>query len=146
AKRPPPPSSPSGCGSAAPPRIRRASEGKQMRLWPCGLAIALAMLAGCHKAPGSIDRTRLLEAATHPEQWLTTGGDFGKTHYSGLTAINASTVQRLGYAWGFDTHTDRGLEATPIMVDGVLYTSGVAGRVYALDARSGRLIWRFEPQ
>jgi quinohemoprotein ethanol dehydrogenase len=49
-------------------------------------------------------------------------------------------------AWGFDTDTDRGLEATPIVVDGVMYTSGVAGRAYALDAATGRRIWRFEPK
>ncbi|HEY2658584.1 MAG TPA: PQQ-dependent dehydrogenase, methanol/ethanol family [Caulobacteraceae bacterium] len=113
-----------------------------------GLALfaALLGLAGCRKGPGQIDRARLLAATRHPEQWLTTGGDFGKTHFSGLIGINASTVARLGYAWGFGTDTDRGLEATPIVVDGVMYTSGVAGRVYALDARTGKLVWRFEPQ
>ena len=111
-----------------------------------GLLIPLLALGGCHGGPAAIDRGRLQAAAEHPDQWLTTGGDFGKTHYSGMTGINAVSVSRLGYAWGFDTNTDRGLEATPIVVDGVMYTSGVAGRVYALDARTGRLIWRFEPK
>lgn len=111
-----------------------------------GLAIALLALAGCEKGPAAIDRARLLAAARHPEQWLTTGGDFGKTHYSGLDAIDGDSVARLGYAWSLDTDTNRGLEATPIVVDGVMYTSGVAGRVYALDAATGRQIWRFEPQ
>jgi quinohemoprotein ethanol dehydrogenase len=87
-----------------------------------------------------------LAAHDHPEQWLTTGGDFGKTHYSGLTTLNTQTVSRLGFAWAFDTNTNRGLEATPIVVDGVMYTSGVAGRAYALEAKTGRLIWRFEPK
>ena len=110
------------------------------------LLIAAATLGACHHPPGWIDRARLLAAPEHPDQWLTTGGGYGKAHYSGLTSINAATVSRLGYAWGFATDTARGLEATPIVVDGVIYTSGVAGRAYALDARTGRLLWRFEPQ
>lgn len=96
--------------------------------------------------PGAVDRARLLAADHRPDQWLTTGGGYGETHYSGLEAINTSNVSRLGYAWGFDTGTERGLEATPIVVDGVMYTSGVAGRVYALDAVTGKLLWRFEPR
>jgi quinohemoprotein ethanol dehydrogenase len=95
---------------------------------------------------GAVDQARLLAADLQPDQWLTTGGGFGETHYSGLQAINASNVAHLGYAWGFETGTQRGLEATPIVVDGVMYTSGVAGRVYALNAATGQLLWRFEPK
>ncbi len=94
---------------------------------------------------GRIDTQRLLNADREPEQWLTSGRDFGKTHYSPLAQIDRNTVGRLGFAWNYDTGTTRGLEATPIVVDGVMYTSGVAGRVYALDAASGALIWKFEP-
>ncbi|MEJ0006723.1 MAG: PQQ-binding-like beta-propeller repeat protein [Steroidobacteraceae bacterium] len=53
--------------------------------------------------------------------------------------------ERLGLAWEFQPGTNRGMEATPIVVDGVMYTSGVAGRVYALDAATGHLLWKFEP-
>jgi quinohemoprotein ethanol dehydrogenase len=95
---------------------------------------------------GQIDRARLLAADSTPGEWLTTGRDFGKGHYSPLEQINRDTVARLGFAWGYSTGTRRGLEATPIVVDGVMYTSGVDGRVYALDARSGNEIWRFNPQ
>ena len=97
-------------------------------------------------AYGQIDRKRLLAADQHPEDWLTTGRDFGKGHYSPLAQINRETVGRLGLAWDYHTHTDRGLEATPIVVDGVLYTSGVAGRVYALDGKTGKALWTFDPQ
>ena len=96
-------------------------------------------------APGNIDRARLLAATNEPGQWLATGSDWRGTHYSRLGAINAANVGSLGFAWSFDTDTNRGLEATPIVVDGVMYTSGVAGRVYALDATSGTPKWRFEP-
>jgi quinohemoprotein ethanol dehydrogenase len=95
---------------------------------------------------GAIDRARLLRVDEEPGQWLTTGRDFGKTHYSPLDRINADTVGRLGFAWEYHTNTKRGLEATPIVVDGILYTSGPAGRVYALDARTGAELWTFDPQ
>ena len=94
---------------------------------------------------GEIDRARLLAADSEPENWLTTGRNFGKTHYSPLTQINRDTVSRLGFAWDYDVGTNRGLEATPIEVDGVLYTSGVNGRVYALNAATGEEIWYFDP-
>ncbi len=95
---------------------------------------------------GQIDRKRLLAADKHPGEWLTTGRDFGKGHYSPLTQINVQTVDRLGFAWDYDTHTDRGLEATPIVVDGVMYTSGSTGKAYALNAKTGKQLWSFDPK
>ena len=79
-------------------------------------------------------------------QWPAPGGDAGKTHWSTLTAINPQTVSTLGLAWEADLGTARGQEATPVMVDGVLYVAGNAGRAYAFDAASGRELWRFEPE
>lgn len=78
--------------------------------------------------------------------WTSPGGDSGKTHHSRLTAINAQNVGQLGLAWAADLDTFRGQEATPVVVDGVLYTSGTAGRAYAFDAATGKELWRFEPE
>jgi quinohemoprotein ethanol dehydrogenase len=97
-------------------------------------------------AAGRIDRGRLLAIAAEPGSWLTTGRDYGKTHYSPLESINRRTVQRLGFAWEYQTNTRRGLEATPIVVDGILYATGPFGAVYALDAATGGEIWTFDPQ
>ncbi len=119
-------------------------------------ALCLLLLPGCERpgeapapaaaAPaGQVDRARLLAADGEPGQWLTGGGGWQAMHYSALTDLTSANVQRLGLAWEFDTGTTRGLEATPVVVDGVMYASGVAGRVYALDAASGALRWRFEP-
>ncbi|HEX4002038.1 MAG TPA: PQQ-dependent dehydrogenase, methanol/ethanol family [Candidatus Acidoferrales bacterium] len=94
---------------------------------------------------GQIDTARLLAANQHPGQWLTTGRDFGKGHFSPLTQINKQTVSRLGFAWSYDTHTIRGLEATPIVVDGVMYAPGPTGIAFALDAKTGKEIWTFDP-
>jgi quinohemoprotein ethanol dehydrogenase len=97
-------------------------------------------------AQGQVDDKRLLAADKHPGEWLTTGRDFGKGHYSPLNQINTGNVARLGLAWQYDTHTIRGLEATPIVVDGVMYTSGSVGQVYAIDAKTGKQLWTYAPQ
>ena len=107
---------------------------------------ARAQAKRAEMAYGQIDLKRLLAADEHPEEWLTAGRDVGKGHYSPLTQINRKTVARLGFAWGYDTHTNRGLEATPIVVGGVMYTSGSGGTAYALDARTGRELWTFDPK
>jgi quinohemoprotein ethanol dehydrogenase len=78
--------------------------------------------------------------------WIGPGGDAGKTHHSALAQITAANVGSLGLAWQAELGTMRGQEATPVVVDGVLYTSGVAGRAYAFDAASGRPLWAFEPE
>ncbi len=79
-------------------------------------------------------------------EWTSPGGDAGKTHHSQLTQINAGNVGSLGLAWQAELGTARGMEATPVMVGGVLYSSGVAGRAYAWDAATGKQIWAFEPE
>lgn len=94
---------------------------------------------------GEVDRQRLIAADQHPGDWMTIGRDFGKGHFSPLTQINKKTVGRLGLAWQYDTHTVRGLEATPVVVDGVMYTTGPIGQVYALDAKTGQQLWAFDP-
>ena len=55
-------------------------------------------------------------------------------------------MHRLGLAWEFTTGTHRVIEATPVVIDGVMITSGPLGRVWALDAASGRELWSFEPE
>ncbi len=79
-------------------------------------------------------------------EWTSPGGDAGKTHHSALTQINAGNVGTLGLAWQADLGSARGMEATPVMVGGVLYSSGVAGRAYAWDAATGKQLWAFEPE
>ena len=106
-----------------------------MKAWPVCLLSVLASVA-C---------TRTANEPPAADNWATTGGDAGKTHHSSLRDITPENVGGLGLAWVADLRTQRVLEATPVEVDGVLYTSGVAGRAYAFDAASGRELWRFEP-
>jgi quinohemoprotein ethanol dehydrogenase len=95
---------------------------------------------------GNITRERLLNADAEPGEWMTEGRDFGKSHYSPLDKINLDNIGRLGQAWDYKTTTYRGMEANPVVVDGVLFTSGTTGRVYALNAATGEEYWYFDPQ
>lgn len=127
-----------------------------LKRYLAGAALAAMMVTGltaCKRTPeaapqptGRLDTQRLLSIDGEPGAWLTSGRDFGKTHYSPLDLIDSSNVDRLGLAWDVSTGTARGMEATPVVIDGVMYTSGVAGRVYALDAATGSMLWQFEPQ
>lgn len=95
---------------------------------------------------GNVDTERLAAAVTEPGNWYTGGRDSGMSHYSPLDSINRETVGRLGFAWEYRLGTKRGLEATPIVIDGVMYTSGPYGKTWALDAASGEPIWHFDPR
>jgi quinohemoprotein ethanol dehydrogenase len=120
------------------------------------LSSACLLSCGDHSAPsrpattgpnrfGEVSEARLLNAAREPDQWFDPGRDLAGSYYSPLDAINSTNVQRLGFAWDYRLGTQRGLEATPVVVDGVMYTSGNWGRVYALDAATGRELWTYDP-
>jgi len=104
-------------------------------------ALCLLALASC-SGTSSGDKAATGLAA---DNWSNPGGDIGKSHYSQLKDINRENVSKLGLAWQAELGTGRGLEATPVVIDGIMYTSGVAGRVYAYEAGTGKELWRFEP-
>ena len=100
-------------------------------------------------APGSTPNPaltfeRLRRASSEPHNWLTYWGNYDGTHYSTLNQINASNVLRLQAAWARQLPGSSVLEATPLVIDGVMYTSGPPGTVVALEAATGRQIWRYE--
>ena len=74
------------------------------------------------------------------------GRDGNETYFSPLAKIDDANIDRLGFAWTYDLGTSRGQEATPIVVDGVMYTSGTWGFVYAVDAATGKELWKFDPE
>jgi PQQ-dependent dehydrogenase (methanol/ethanol family) len=85
---------------------------------------------------------RLVRASAEPQNWLMYWGDYQSTHYSRLTAIDAANVRRLRVAWAYPMPGNSVLEATPLVVDGVMYMTQ-PGVVAALDARTGRQLWRY---
>ena len=92
-------------------------------------------------ATGGLTGERLVNAAGEPQNWLMYWGDYQSTHYSRLTQIDATNVRRLRAAWTYPMPGDSVLEATPVVVDGVMYVTQ-PGVVAALDARTGRELWK----
>ncbi|MBD2859538.1 PQQ-dependent dehydrogenase, methanol/ethanol family [Spongiibacter sp. KMU-158] len=78
--------------------------------------------------------------------WLAHGNTYYEQRYSGLDSINDQNVNTLGLSWSFDTEYSRGLEGTPIVVDGVMFVTGNWNMVYALDAVTGKLLWKYDPK
>ncbi|HEY1725298.1 MAG TPA: PQQ-dependent dehydrogenase, methanol/ethanol family [Steroidobacteraceae bacterium] len=107
-----------------------------------GLGLCLQALAG----PAAVDASRLTQAAADGANWMSYGRTYDEQRFSPLTQINADNVQQLGLAWFADLDTNRGQEGTPLVVDGVLYTSTAWSMVKAYDAASGKLLWSFDPQ
>jgi alcohol dehydrogenase (cytochrome c)/quinohemoprotein ethanol dehydrogenase len=98
------------------------------------------------EAANPLDDARLARADREPENWLMHGRTYDEQRYSPLAQVTTANVDRLGLAWFFDVPTTRGMEATPIVVDGVMYVSGSWSIVYALDAATGRLLWSHDPK
>jgi len=78
------------------------------------------------------------------QDWLAYGGSLENSHYSKLAQINRNNVKRLAVAWSFDTQEEGGLQTSPIIVDGLLYGITPTQKVFALDAATGKLIWKFD--
>jgi quinohemoprotein ethanol dehydrogenase len=95
--------------------------------------------------PARVDDAALRAAA--PADWLAYGRDYGETHYSPLAQITTANVTSLRPAWTADLGTPTGsIEATPLVADGVMYVTGPWSTVVALDARTGAIKWRWDPQ
>jgi PQQ-dependent dehydrogenase (methanol/ethanol family) len=118
-----------------------------MNLIRWGVALALATsLAACQKPePGDVDAERLVAAAGNAE-WLSYGKGYSEQRFSPLDKVNTGNVGELGLAWYAEFDTDRGQEATPLMVDGVLYTTTAWSKVFAFDAKTGKLLWSYDPK
>ena len=117
------------------------------------LCLCAAALAGCAKQedqsppprPAQVDSTRLVSADQEPGQWMSTGRTYDEQRFTPLAAINAQNAGRLGLSGFYDIPTSMGQEATPIVVDGIMYVSTDWSTVKALDARTGKLAWSYDP-
>ena len=117
--------------------------------------VATLLLAGCGGSePPTADLTpsagvteaRLLAAATDTANWLSHGRTYDEQRFVPLDRINTSNVADLGLAWFADLPTKRGIEATPLVIDGTMYVTGSWSIVYALDARTGEPRWVYDPK
>lgn len=110
----------------------------------CLAVCALSTAAAAGGGASAVDGTRI--AAPEPGNWLTTGHSYDEQRYSPLGKVNDGNVAALGLAWTYKLDVDRATEATPVVADGVMYTTGAFSIVYALDARSGKLLWKYDPK
>ena len=97
--------------------------------------------------PSGLTPEDLRQAQKTPQNWPTYWGDYQGTHFSQLTQINRENVKQLQQRWSMQMPTGPLLEATPLVVDGIMYTTYTTNNgqgVYALDARSGLTIWKYE--
>ncbi len=129
-----------------------------MRLSLPVMLITMTALAACQKqAPtpaetipaetpaAAVDALRLVAADSDGANWMNYGRTYSEQRHSPLTTVNEESVSKLGLTWSFDFNTERGIEATSIVVDGVMYTTGAWSIVHALDARSGEHLWSYDP-
>ena len=95
---------------------------------------------------GLIDDERILSAESEPGNWLAFGRTYDERRFSPLKQINKDSVSNLGLVWSKDMGTNRALEATPIVVDGIMFFTSTWSRVYAVEALTGETVWSFDPK
>src|ERR1700692_2931774 len=88
-----------------------------------------------------VSNDRLLHASDEPQNWLTYSGSYASQRYSLLKQIDPGNVKNLELKWVFQAQSLQKFEATPLVVDGVMYITQSPNDVVALDARSGRVFW-----
>ena len=110
------------------------------------LVIALPLLAApwsataqTDKAPAAkVDEAFIRQNEAHSKEWPTYGLDYAETRYSKLEQINDANVKELGLVWSYSLESTRGVEATPLVVDGIMYVTGPWSIVHAVDVRTGK--------
>lgn len=124
-----------------------------MRLY-CALAIAVTASMTqaqtitedeIRAAVGPIDTDAIIANDSHDRNWLNYGLNYAETRYSQLDAITTENVGDLGLEWSYDLKSRRGVQATPIVVDGVMYVTASWSVVHALDALTGAPLWVYDP-
>ena len=124
--------------------------------------LALVFFCTCNQKPSSeitkgspehikevtsaIDDQALENAQNEHANWLSYGLNYAEDRFSKLDQGNTENVNDLGLAWAFDLKSIRGVEATPIVVDGIMYVTGPWSIVHAIDARTGKEIWQYDPK
>jgi len=115
------------------------------------IALVLSFVAGAIEPAGAggsaanVDAARIEGADQDPANWMTYGRTYSEQRFSPLSKITADNVEQLGLAWFADLETNRGQEATPLVIDGVMYISTAWSMVKAFDAKTGALLWSYDP-
>ena len=111
-----------------------------------GVAIVLRSSADSAAKPGDVNEARILSDAATGNNWMVNGRTNDSKHFSPLKQINDQNVGNLGLAWYLDYDGAMGIVSEPIVVDGVIYVSAPLSKVYAVEASTGKLLWKYDPQ
>jgi quinohemoprotein ethanol dehydrogenase len=106
----------------------------------------LLILVGSGGRAAPLDDSGLRNADHDAANWLMYGRTYDDHRFSPLTQINEHSIGKLGLVWSREFGTTRGLEATPLVEDGIIYTSGNWSIVYAIDAKTGQTRWTYDPK
>ena len=129
--------------------MRRSDQAKGRKPAPVGtilsacIASLLLVLAPVSPAGAQLSFERILDAADEPHNWLSYSGTPDNQRYSRLDQINTDNVDQLELAWVWQTRSLEKFEATPLVVDGIMYTVQAPNDVVALDAATGRVFWTY---
>src|SRR6266403_1237779 len=117
---------------------------KKFAIYALLLVLMVAAVTAGWIAHGAAGPLSYSASAPERQDWPAYGGAPENNHYSKLAQINRSNVKRLAVAWSFDTQEDGVLQASPIVVEGALYGLTPTQKVFALDAVTGKLLWKFD--
>ena len=109
-------------------------------------ACGVLTVAQAAQGPAAVDQRRLHAADQEPGNWMSVGRTWSEQRFSPLHTIDEHNAARLGIAWYADLNTYRGVEATPLEIDGVLYNISAWDITSAYDAATGKLLWQYDPQ
>ena len=110
-------------------------------------AAALLLTVACDIAPsGPVTGQRIANGDKEPGSWLSHGRDYKEQRFSPLKQIDTKNVANLGLAWSFDFDEIEPIESTPLVADGVMYVTSSWSKVFALDAKTGKQLWAFDPE
>jgi len=105
--------------------------------------VLLAVLAGARLSAQSVTYEDILHSTSHPENWVTYGGNYASQRFSELKQVNTETVKDLKMQWVYQSRQQGIFESSPIVVNGMMYVTEPPTTVTALDVRTGRPIWRW---
>jgi alcohol dehydrogenase (cytochrome c) len=110
------------------------------------VSLALVAVLGAASAGAQVPYARIRAAESEPGAWLTYSGRYDGHRFSPLAEITPANVARLRPAWVYQVQEAGPVEVTPLVADGVMYVTEAKSRVAALDLRTGRTLWRYEPK
>ena len=97
-------------------------------------------------ATARVDADFIRRNAATGRDWPSYGLNFAENRFSPLTGITTENAAQLGLAWSYDLGSRRGVQATPVVVGGVMYVTASWSVVHAIDARTGTRLWSFDPE